>query len=178
MIVKARNNRLILMDSLASNDVNQLILYLQALGDETKKRFAPHSFEREYLLHFFKHPYFAFVASDCETAEIIAYFIFKLGIPEHDRLRLEAYGVKLGEEGDCIFAPSVADGWQGNKVGDNLLKYALPRLKNMGIKRIILWGGVQMDNLQAINYYVKNGFKILGKFSHNGENYDMACEIK
>jgi ribosomal protein S18 acetylase RimI-like enzyme len=50
-------------------------------------------------------------------------------------------------------------------------------LSTTEIKRIILWGGVQMNNKIAVNYYNKNGFKTLGQFAYNGDNYDMIYEI-
>lgn len=109
--------------------------------------------------------------------KIIAYSVLKAGYLEHDRQRLESYGLQLSHTSDCTFAPSVADSWQGMGIGNGLLRFIIPDLKAMGISRIILWGGVQMDNEQAVTYYVRNGFKILGRFSYNGENYDMALEI-
>jgi ribosomal protein S18 acetylase RimI-like enzyme len=39
-------------------------------------------------------------------------------------------------------------------------------------------GGVQSDNENAINFYTKAGFKMLGSFEHFGTNYDMMLTIE
>lgn len=50
--------------------------------------------------------------------------------------------------------------------------------RQFGKKRIILWGGVLKDNVQAIGFYKKVGFKSVGEFTHNGLNkIDMIKEI-
>lgn len=45
-----------------------------------------------------------------------------------------------------------------------------------GTKRIILWGGVQAGNEKAVSYYLKHGFRTVGQFEHNGNNYDMILD--
>ena len=40
-----------------------------------------------------------------------------------------------------------------------------------------MWGGVQMDNEKAVNFYKRNDFRMLGQFTYNGENYDMIFDI-
>lgn len=92
---------------------------------------------------------------------------------EHDSIRLQSYGITLHETNDSTFAPSVTDLRQGYGIGNHLFQYIISDLKTMNIKRIILWGAVQADNDKAVNFYLKNGFRILGQFYLNGENYDM-----
>lgn len=83
----------------------------------------------------------------------------------------------LSNTSDCTFAPSVADAWQSCGVGNSLFQFILSSLKATEVKRIILWGGVQIDNEKAVNYYKKNAFKTLGQFYYNGENYDMVLDV-
>jgi ribosomal protein S18 acetylase RimI-like enzyme len=90
---------------------------------------------------------------------------------------LQSYGINPDSNTDCTFAPSVADEWQGIGIGNALFQFILTEIKELGIKRIILWGGVQADNDRAKNYYNKNGFKTLGQFEYNGLNYDMILNI-
>jgi len=94
-----------------------------------------------------------------------------------DRERYLSYGMELKHQSDCEFAPSVADAWQSCGIGNAMFQFILEELKKTDIQRIVLWGGVQADNEKAVNYYLKHGFKQIGQFTHNGENFDMVLEI-
>lgn len=179
MKIEAKNNRQVFLSRLNSNDIDNLFDYLQNLSSETKRRFGPHQFYKQAIIDFYKYPdtHLGYVALDVETKKIIAYSIVKIGYLGHDKFRLESYGVTLDNKTDCTFAPSVADSWQSCGIGNSLFHFILSDLKSTEVKRIILWGGVQMDNEKAINYYKKNGFKTIGQFNYNGENYDMIFDI-
>ena len=96
---------------------------------------------------------------------------------EHDRQRLNSYGLQPDHQTDCTYAPSVADDWQGRWLGTTLFKYILSDAEKMNFRRIILWGGVQADNERAIRFYLHNGFTILGEFQYNGNNFDMIYNL-
>jgi diamine N-acetyltransferase len=175
MIITTKNNKQVLLRRLNTADLGSLYDYLQNLSAETKKRFGPHSFEKQAIIDFYTNASnpIGYIGIDIPTNEIIAYSIIKIGFIEHDGNRLRSYGITPDHKTDVTFAPSVADSWQSCGIGNEMFKYILSDLKNNVFKRIILWGGVQMDNGKAVSYYKKNGFKILGQFTHNGENYDM-----
>lgn len=179
MFIESKNNKPVSLRKLTPGDFTDLSIYLQQLSPQTKGRFGPHPFDERSVAEFYNssETYFGYVAQDMEENKIIAYSVLKTGYLEHDRQRLESYGLQLSHTTDCTFAPSVADNWQGMGIGNKLIQFIIPDLKARGINRIILWGGVQMNNEKALNYYVRNGFKILGQFSYNGENYDMMLEI-
>jgi diamine N-acetyltransferase len=178
MQIETKNNRQVFLRRLNSNDLDSLFDYLQNLSTETKRRFGPHKFDRQSIIDFYDlDTNLGYVAHTVEAKEIIAYSIIKIGYLEHDRNRLESYGMTLDNKTDCTFAPSVADLWQSCGVGNNLFHFILADLTTMEIERIILWGGVQIDNEKAVNYYKKNGFKTIGQFAYNGENYDMIHNI-
>lgn len=179
MILKTKNNKQVVIRLYNPDDVEALYDYFQRLSPETKKRFGPHSFDKQSIIEWYKSSvdYFAFVALEMETNKIVAYAIIKIGYLEHDSHRLRSYGIKPDQKTDCTFTPSVADDWQGMGIGNMLLQCLISALKTKGVKRIILWGGVQMENDNAVHYYLHNGFVILGQFSYNGENYDMALDI-
>ncbi len=178
MIVQAKNHRQVLLQRLTPDDYGKLVEYLQQLGPDTLKRFGPHAFGMQAVLECFQNPEnSAYVALDAETFRIIAYSIIKTGYLEHDRERLQSYGLVLDKLTDCTFAPSVADSWQSMGIGNSLFGFVLLELKARGIQRIILWGGVQCDNEKAVNYYRRNGFTTLGQFVYNGLNYDMILDI-
>jgi ribosomal protein S18 acetylase RimI-like enzyme len=179
MIVYVKNGKSVLLRKLRMDDIDFLCSYLQHLSPDTLNRFGPHRFDKQSINEVYTNPdqYTGYIATDHETSEIIAYSVIKTGYLEHDRYRLQSYGLTLDEKTDCTLAPSVADPWQSQGVGNSLFLFMLADLKAKGIKRIILWGGVQSDNQKALNYYLKNRFRILGEFEYHGRNFDMILEI-
>lgn len=179
MLITTKDNRQVYLRKLQPTDFDKLFIYLQHLSEGTKRRFGPHLFDRRSIIDFYSTAefYSGYIAIDIESTEIIAYAIIKIGYLEHDASRLQSYGITLNHSTDCTFAPSVADAWQSCGVGNSLFQFILSDLRAAEVKRIILWGGVQMDNEKAVNYYKKNGFKILGEFYYNGGNYDMVLDV-
>ena len=178
MIVETKNKKQLLLRKLGQSDQENLFRYLQNLSLNTKNRFGPHPFERDAIREFYANPaHLGYIAVDTETSEIIAYSIIKKGFLEHDHSRLSSYGLVPDHLTDCTFAPSVADAWQGCGVGTLLFNLILDELRTTDVRRIILWGGVQAENENAIKFYEKHGFRTLGHFFHNGGNYDMALHL-
>ena len=179
MIIKSKNNKDVLLRKLTPGDFADLAGYLQNLSPDTVKRFGPHGFDIQSIsdLHQDSGSYSGYIAIDAETSEIIAYSVIKTGYLEHDGYRLQSYGLTPDGRTDCTFAPSVADQWQSQGIGNSLFHFMMSDLKAKGCRRIILWGGVQSSNRKAVNYYLKNGFIKLGQFEHNGLNDDMILEI-
>lgn len=179
MTIRTKNDRWVVLRRLDSNDLERLLAYLDHLSEHTKRRFGPHPFDRQSVIDFYDDPskHLGYVAGDVETGEIVAYSIIKIGYLQHDALRLQSYGLTLDGRTDCTFAPSVADVWQSCGVGNSLWIFILNDLKAKGMRRVILWGGVQSDNEKAVNFYRKNGFRLLGRFEYNGWNDDMVLEL-
>lgn len=179
MIIKAKNNREVLLRKLGAEDLDKLAGYLQHLSPESKMRFGPHPSDISSVTDIYtnRDDHTGYIALDTETGGIVAYSVIKRGSLDHDRQRLQSYNLTLDPETDCTFAPSVADEWQSLGIGNNLFQFILSELKFAGIKRIILWGGVQCENHKAVNFYKKNDFRILGQFEYNGLNYDMVLDI-
>lgn len=179
MIILSKNNHPVLLSKLTPEDYNPLATYLHSLSEETKKRFGPHQFDFLSIKDFYESATqnTGYLARDNETQAIIAYSIVKSGYLEHDSFRLQSYGLQLSHVTDCTFAPSVADDWQSMGIGNSLFLYILKNLQSSGMKRIILWGGVQSNNEKAVRFYKKHGFMVLGEFEYNGLNYDMIKDI-
>jgi GNAT superfamily N-acetyltransferase len=179
MIIEAKNNKQIILSRIELIDFEQLTKYLQDLSNQTKFRFGPHPYDLHSIANLYNSSenYIGYIGRDFLTMEIIAYSIIKIGYLEHDSLRLKSYGIDLNQNLDCTFAPSVADNWQGLGIGNKLFQFIISDLTSRNIKRVILWGGVQVSNETAVNYYLKNGFKILGSFEYNGDNFDMIFEL-
>ena len=154
--------------------------YLNNLSETTRSRFAPHAFDLLTIQQFYlpENKNTGFIIENTPAQELVAYAIIKNGYVPKDKLRLENYGVALYPETDCTFAPSVADAWQSKGLGNLLFTYIKDELQQRGIKRVILWGGVQALNEKAVNFYLKHGFKQLGSFENKGiDNFDMILEL-
>lgn len=173
------NKRPVLFRRLNPDDLNALAVYLSQLSAETRSRFGPHPFDFQSLTAVYAQDdtYRGYIALDAETAAIVAYSVVKLGYVERDGLRFAGYGLPLNPETDCTVAPLVADAWQGFGIGTGLFQFILADLQPTPINRMVLWGGVQADNDRAVRYYTKNGFKVVGQFERNGENYDMIFDV-
>jgi GNAT superfamily N-acetyltransferase len=157
------------------SDADDLADYFIGLSHETTRRYGPHPFDRATIVEIFSGNtgLLGYIAIEQDNQSIIAYSVIKYGVIHHDQVRLESYGLKINNQTDCTYAPSVADAWQSCGVGNLMFQFILDDLKSMGFRRIILWGGVQADNLKAVNFYRKNGFQEVGRFEHNGNNLDM-----
>ncbi|MBU1008653.1 MAG: GNAT family N-acetyltransferase [Bacteroidetes bacterium] len=161
-------------------DHEKLLHYLQGLSRETKSRFGPHAFDREAISTIFAEKndlHQAYIAIEKSTADIIAYALLRKGWLPYDKARLSAYGLAEDPEHDCTFAPSVADAWQGKGLGSAVFTFVLNEIRSAGIRRILLWGGVQATNQRACGFYQRHGFRELGRFEHHGENCDMCLEL-
>jgi ribosomal protein S18 acetylase RimI-like enzyme len=172
-----------------NNPVNILVLqpqhidllysYLQNLSSQTKLRFAPHAFNKQGLIDFYQYNKKAcgYIACDAQSQIIYAYAATMVGLLPHEKTRISSYDLQVQEERICTFAPSVADEWQGSGIGKLLLEFLRLDLASKNVSHIILWGGVQQANQNAVRFYVKNGFRTIGLFEYNGLNYDMIAEI-
>lgn len=166
----------LLIRPLEQGDLPGLEYYLQGLGPLTRSRFGPHGYDLPSLRQFYSYDIHRACIATYDN-RIVGYAILRKGYLEHDRQRLEGYGLILNQETDGCFAPSLADDWQGRGIGNRMLVFLLALARQMGLKRLILWGGVQAGNELALKYYLKNGFKELGRFEYFGENIDMVLEL-
>ncbi len=178
MQVQTRQGKLIQLQHFSLQQTSALSKYLQQLSPETKQRFAPHGFDEQDILEQYRHPSAAlgFIALNPLADEVIAYAIIHLKIIDYEAERFRNYGIQVNQQ-DVLFAPSVADAWQGSGIGSIMLQYIREALQQFGIKRLFLWGGVQSSNEQAIKYYQKHGFQQLGSFEYRGSNEDMMLEL-
>jgi GNAT superfamily N-acetyltransferase len=179
MMVTTKDNRQILLRKFDLEDSADLAAYFIQLSDESKRRYGPHAFDEQAIRGLYKNPnpLIGFIALDPGNNRFIAYSVIKPGFLQQDQARLQSWGLTLDPETDATYAPSVADGWQNCGVGNSMFGFILSDLKLKGIRRIILWGGVQATNEKAVEFYLKNGFKTLGQFEHNGTNFDMIMNL-
>ena len=114
-----------------------------------------------------------FIAEDSDSS-IIAYMLLRKGMFDADRSRYLQYNIFFDESITTTYAPSVTDHWQNTGLGTAMFQYILIYLKNNGYKNLVLWGGVQTLNQQAVHFYRKHHFKQAGSFWYEEkDNMDM-----
>ncbi|MEM7108223.1 MAG: GNAT family N-acetyltransferase [Bacteroidota bacterium] len=157
-------------------DAYGIVGYFNAMSPTTKRYYAPHDFDVDTVISICQGNYKKYQAFiGIEDDLVIAYAVIKNGLKDGEVNRFAAYAVRLSSGQDYSLAPSVADAFQSQGIGGLLLNSVESHLKELGAEKIILWGGVQLRNQKAVQYYLKNGFQTLGKFWHDGiENLDMV----
>jgi diamine N-acetyltransferase len=178
MIALTKQNKSVILRKLSGDDLDRLLVYLHQLSPATAKRFQPHPFHKNEVINFYHQPeHEAWVAVEPSSEMIIAYTVLKKGYLHHDYPRLQQYGVPISYDHCYTIAPSVTDEWQSTGVGQLLFNFVLTEMRSRGMKQLILWGGVQTDNVKAVRFYQKNGFRSLGHFQYNGLNEDMLLYL-
>ncbi len=165
--------------ALNSSDEHRLFDYFHHLSPLTKSRYGPHPFDWETILALCKGAYQdfkCFVMVSSEDA-IIAYSVIKKGYFHFDLSRYLKYELSIDHERDYTLAPSVADAHQSKGVGSLMMSLLFQELTQVKANRVVLWGGVQAANEQAIAFYEKHGFVTMGSFQKHGRNYDMIKEF-
>ncbi len=178
MIFQLKNGNSILIRSVENGDQENLLNYFNSLSAESRSRFGPHPFDRETIDQICKNVTDAtgrFVAIDPGSEKILAYMIIKPGMIEWDEKRYASRNQFYDASSTVTFAPSVADAWQSSSVGSVMNIYIEELLEKMGIKTIILWGGVQATNEKAVNFYKKFNYQFIASFWHDDkDNFDMV----
>ena len=131
---------------LQPEDAVRLGAYFAGLSAETRARYGPHPFDQ------------ATADTICATLDpadilrmvatvphdgderIIAYFLLKHGVWDKDRERYEHLGIPLDPETDSTLAPSVADDYQNQGVGNLMMRHILRAAALLGRRRVVLWG--------------------------------------
>jgi diamine N-acetyltransferase len=178
MIVTLRNREKLIVRLLESSDEENLFQYLLYLSPDSRSRFGPHAFDRETVNAICQHlpgDTRRYIAVQQSSGYVVAYFLLKRGMIEFDQKRYAAHQQFFSTTTTVTFAPSVADAWQSTGLGTAMNNFIEDELKVMGIKHVILWGGVQAANEKAVNYYKKLDYQYIANFWHEGkENYDMV----
>ncbi len=182
--ITLRDGRRATVRPLEPTDVERLTAYFVGLSADTRRRYGPHPFDRATA------EALCAAAGDPETTRfvaalpgprgetIIAYMILTRSIWDGDRQR---YGHALPAECGC-FAPSVADAYQSQGIGIQMGAHVMAAARLLGLRRIILMGGVQATNYRARRLYARLGFRRVGDFwtqhgEHRVPNYDMALHL-
>jgi diamine N-acetyltransferase len=173
----------ILIRPLRDNDAAPLGEYFLGLSAETRARYGPHPFNQqtadEICATLDPGDIVRLVATvpGKGRERIIAYMLLKMGVLDGDQHRYEARGIPLDPDTDCTFAPSVADDYQNQGIGSQMLRHILQAAPKLGRRRIALWYGVQATNDRAVHYYTRWGFRKVGEFFTDMNNFDMILDL-
>jgi GNAT superfamily N-acetyltransferase len=169
---------------LRPDDAVRLGSYLLNLSAETRSRYGPHPFDQAtadaICASLDPKEMLRIVATVPRNGDerIIAYFLLQIGVREGDRLRYEKASIPLNPETDCTLAPSVADDYQNRGLGSLILRYVLDIAVRLGRQRLVLWYGVQATNERAVHFYTKWGFRKVGEFYTDKNNFDMILDLR
>ena len=179
--IKLRNGKTVEIRSLKPDDEEALHNYLQNLSPESRSRFGPHPFDQQTINMICVHPdndIQRFIAIDGSAPVIVSYMLIKQGMIDGDQQRYAQRNQLYDSATMVTYAPSVADAWQSSGLGTAMLTIVENELKNKGISHIVLWGGVQVSNIKAVNFYKKNEYQFLASFWYDDkDNYDMVKQI-
>jgi GNAT superfamily N-acetyltransferase len=173
----------ILIRPLRADDAARLGEYFLGLSQQTRSRYGPHPFDQQtadaICAALDPADILRLVATvpSLDGERIIAYVLLKMGVLEFDQRRYEQRGLPLDPGTDCTLAPSVADDYQNQGIGSHMLRYILQVAPKLGRRRIILWYGVQATNDRAVHFYTKWGFRTVGEFYTDKNNYDMILDL-
>jgi GNAT superfamily N-acetyltransferase len=165
------------------DDDQRLGAYLESLSEATRSLWAPHPFEQatadQICASLSATGTLRIVSAlrDGSGERIIGYMVLEPGCRPGDRERYARQGIRLDQR-DASFAPCVADEFQNRGVGSVMMERLFPIARQLGIRRVVLWGGVQARNERAIGFYRKWGFRKVGAFFKYGlDNDDMLLNL-
>jgi RimJ/RimL family protein N-acetyltransferase len=168
---------------LVSEDASQLAQFLKNLSVKTREYYQLDSYDltmaQEMCDAINRYDKLRLVVVLKDTQHIIAIFEYSFDIPESDTERYASHGIRLVQGSDCRIGPCVSDVFQDRKVGSAIFPLLIDIARQFGQKRMILWGGVCANNMRAIAFYEKNGFRRVGMSTINGkETWDMMMNVE
>lgn len=174
---------------LRAGDAQALARFFGGLSERTRSFYGPHAFDRETAERLCAEAgdprtvrFVAVLDAEDGVAEMIAYMILTRELGEGDVRRYAEHGPALDAAGIASFAPSVADAWQGRGIGTRMARHVIECARRLGLRQVILMGGVQSLNARGRRLYERLGFRYVGEFTveRRGEtlgSYDMILEL-
>jgi RimJ/RimL family protein N-acetyltransferase len=182
--VELRDGRQVLVRPLRMDDAELLADYFAHLSDASRRFYGPHRFDRETAEHLCANAdepnavrFVALLEDDCGV-EMIGYMILSRDIDSKDR---ERYGDMLDYDHCACLAPSIADAFQSQGLGTQMGRHVLHFARAMGLRQVILMGGVVDKNARARRLYERLGFRYVRQFWTHGRetllNHDMVIDL-
>jgi GNAT superfamily N-acetyltransferase len=167
---------------LQTEDAAAFSVFLEALGEETRKFFGPHPLDKaeaRRLCALQPEDGVRRVVACDPQGRIVGYFILELGLREEDASRYAARGQPLAAERCATLAPVVAEDYQNARLAGALFPRICEETRAAGRDRIVLMGGTQERNGRAVRFYQREGFEPHGRFEHPPGvwNIDMSRAV-
>jgi RimJ/RimL family protein N-acetyltransferase len=164
-------------------DAERLSEFLQGLSPESRRLSTFDGYDlaaaREMCDAIARYDKLRLVLEDVPSSRIVGLLELSLALTPEDIARYREAGFRLTETTDCRFGPTLADTYQGRGVGTLVFPLITEVVQRLGRTRIILWGGVLVDNARAIRFYEKNGFRLIGLFAgaDGSPSLDMMLDL-
>lgn len=173
---------------LKQTDAAQLGHFFERLSKQTCQRYAPHPMTPSFAQSLCETP--SLLASrliiyPANNQQIVGYFILDSFLPNQypdDAKRYQSYAMPLTSN-SRIFAPCMADAFQSQGLASAAMAFIKQYAATQAADKIVLMGGTQATNAQAVRFYQKNGFEPLGRFTttnqsnHVIDNIDMVLPV-
>lgn len=181
-LILSKKNEAFFFRELARCDSQMLATFFVNLSDATRSRFGPHPLTMECANEL------------CNTIDdskvkrfvvlndkaIAGYFILDFTPYKHEIARYQINNISLTSDLDPVFAPCIADKQQNSGIASQAMLLIINMAKNENLRRIVLMGGTQENNLLARSFYRKFAFKEYGTFYtdyNHLNNIDMMLTI-
>ena len=183
--VRLRSGEEAVLRPLEASDAEALGDLFVSLSEATLALYAPHPFDRATAQELCRNIRNAettrMIAAVGEggAERIIAYFILVWSVMPGELRRYAELGIDLASREGCTLAPCVADAYQDQGVGSAVMAHVIPLARRLGFKSMILFGGTREENVRAIHFYEKHGFRKVGEFIEESvNNYDMIMDLQ
>jgi RimJ/RimL family protein N-acetyltransferase len=172
------NKSILIFRTLKHYDSEILGKYFINLSDDTKRWYSPNPFTYQFAQQVCKkkEKFYKRIVGIYKN-DTISYCVLSLKYRKWERIR---YKNKFKANEVCEISPSVADNFQNRGIGTLMMKYIIKISKLYNKKVILLWGGVVIENIKAVNFYKKFNFKIEQEWLHPIKkvmSYDMFLRI-
>ena len=161
---------------LKKSDKKELFDFFSNLSYSSKKYYSPHSFDKRtinLICEKLKKTQNYKRVIILNEKKIVGYCVLLFGARKSEKIR---YNNTLFEEEVCTIAPCITDNFQRMGLGQELLNYVIEICKKFGKKKLILWGGVVVNNEPAIRFYKKMNFIVDKKWKHTRDRVD-CCDM-
>lgn len=153
---------------LTPSDSESLAAFLAGLSTETRRLSAFEGYGLEAARRLCdaiaRYDKLRLVLDVLHPGRIAGLLELSLDVTASDIARYRQAGIHLGPT-VCRSGATLVDDCQGRDLGTQVFPLIADIARRFGKTEIILWGGVLADNLRAIRYYEKVGFRTTGAFT-------------
>lgn len=182
--VSLSDGQTVIYRPLLPSDVDLLTEFLESLSPRTRFFWKMDSYDRHKAqelcdaINRYDKFRMAALSEGVPAHSMLASFEFAFWVGS-ELERFHKYGITLSEAYTCRFGPCVRDSYQNRGLGSVLMPPTLEIAHRFGMHHVVLWGGVVQENVLAIHFYRKHGFRIVGSFreSDGTDCYDMLLDL-